>query len=150
MTALTELMDLRGKTTQGTWKREAMGGSSTVLVPDGQHGQIAYGYDEKRGYCVSMPFTYEVAYSGGRQDIRMDITSFRHGDANFIVAAHTKLPEIAERVAKLEAVAAAAKRVDKMRVHGFGEHQHLEPYTEQAEALEAVRVALAALSGSGE
>lgn len=71
--------------TPGTWKRIALGGSSTVVVPDrpvrNDTRIPAYGYDGSKGHCIGYPFINDD------NSIRLDFVCFSHADAVLIAAA---------------------------------------------------------------
>ena len=101
------------KATPGTWRREALGGSSTILTefkPPRNDTRIpSYGYREVEEYCLAYPALGERA-----DDVRRDYVNFSHEDAVFIVAAQPAV--ILSLLAALEETEGRATKFDPMRV----------------------------------
>lgn len=82
------LRKLAQAATQGEWRQEYQGGSSTILAttePKRNDRTIpAYAYQEERGYCIAYPF-FDL-----EGDARRDFVCFSHDDAAYIAAASPK------------------------------------------------------------
>jgi hypothetical protein len=78
--------------TEGPWRREAMGGSSSVIAatePARNDSRVpAYAYDPAQGYCLAYPFTEDDGL------VRLDFVRFSHEDARFIAWSRTGVPAL--------------------------------------------------------
>ena len=124
--------------TDGPWRREAMGGMSSVLAlhhpprSDRRCDQsYAFRGDE---FCIAYPFLQDT--QDGRIDTRLDFVCFGHEDARFIAASRSLVPEMADRIEALtaRAEAAEAKLAQGVRVKPLV-WQHFDTWTWWAESL---------------
>ena len=104
MTTIDEMEKLLAEATKGPWRREALGGSSTVIAagtPVRNDTRIpAYAYDEARGFCIAYPHLDDRP-----QDVRLDFVHFSHADAALIVAAINSLPALLACARAVEQIA---------------------------------------------
>lgn len=97
-----EVLELDGKATPGRWRREALGGCSTVLTvaepPRADTRIPAYAYKPEKGYCIAYPFLYGEQ----EREVRYDFVSFGHDDAALI--AHYRTSAVSLARAYLEGI----------------------------------------------
>ena len=100
---MDEIERLMREATPGPWRREALGGSSTVLAParpkrNDLRCSASYGYKDVGEYCIAYPSMDEEA----PPRTRVDFVNFSHADAALIVAAVNALPELLAKVKRYE------------------------------------------------